>query len=49
MISTLSAPATAKSLEATLKNLEEISKGLVTVTHDAQKVVKGISTIFETQ
>jgi ABC-type transporter Mla subunit MlaD len=47
VISMLSAPATAQSLEATVKNLEEISKGLMTVTRDAQKVVSGISTIFE--
>lgn len=49
VISTLSAPETAQSLDETVKNLQEISKGLVTVTNDAQKVVKGISTIFETQ
>ena len=47
VISTLSAPATAQSLEDTVKNLQEISRSLVTVTHDAQKVVTGISTIFE--
>ncbi len=47
VIGALSAPATAQSLEDTVNNLQEISKGLVTVTHDAQKVVTGLSTIFE--
>ena len=49
VISTPSSPAVAQSLDATVKNLEEISRGLVTVTRDAQKVVSGISAIFETQ
>jgi ABC-type transporter Mla subunit MlaD len=47
LIARLSAPSTSQSLEATLKNLEEVSAGLLTVTRDTEKVVKGISTIFE--
>ena len=38
---------TAKSLDTTVKNLEQISQGLLTVTKDAQKIVTGIGTIFE--
>ncbi len=49
VISTLGAPDTAKSLETTVKNLEAISKELLTVTRDTQKIVQGVSTIFETK
>jgi phospholipid/cholesterol/gamma-HCH transport system substrate-binding protein len=47
IISTLGAPATAKSLETTLKNLEEISQGLLAVTRDTEKIVQGVGTIFQ--
>ena len=47
VISKLSSPDTAKSLEETVKNLQEISKGLLTVTKDTQKIVEGVSVIFQ--
>ncbi len=47
VIATLSQPSTAQSLAATVKNLQEISDQLLAVTKDAQKVVQGVSTIFE--
>jgi phospholipid/cholesterol/gamma-HCH transport system substrate-binding protein len=49
VIAKLGAPATAQSLETTVKNLEAISKGLLSVTRDAEKVVQGISAIFATE
>jgi phospholipid/cholesterol/gamma-HCH transport system substrate-binding protein len=47
VIAKLSAPDTARSLEETVKNLQEISKGLLTVTRDTQKIVEGVSVIFQ--
>ena len=38
---------TAQSLDTTVKNLEEISKGLLTVTKDTQKIVTGVSSMFD--
>ena len=38
---------TAKSLDATVKNIEEVSRGLLTVTKDAQKIVRGIVSLFD--
>ena len=49
MIAQLSDPGTAKSLDTTVVNLEAISQQLLTVSKDAQKIVQGISTIFESQ
>jgi phospholipid/cholesterol/gamma-HCH transport system substrate-binding protein len=49
VIATLGAPDTAKSLETTMKNLEAISTELLAVTRDTQKIVQGVSTIFETK
>jgi phospholipid/cholesterol/gamma-HCH transport system substrate-binding protein len=47
VISKMGSPDTAKSLDDTVKNLEQISQGLLTVTRDAQKIVTGIGTIFD--
>jgi phospholipid/cholesterol/gamma-HCH transport system substrate-binding protein len=47
IIQKLSAPETAKSLETTIKNLQQISQGLLDATEDTQKIVKGVSTIFD--
>ena len=47
VISRMGSADTAQSLDATVKNLEEISKGLLTVTKDTQKIVTGISSIFD--
>jgi methyl-accepting chemotaxis protein len=47
VISKMGSAETAKSLDTTVKNLEQISQGLLTVTKDAQKIVTGIGTIFE--
>jgi hypothetical protein len=49
VIATLGAAETGKSLETTMKNLEAISRELLAVTQDTQKIVKGVSTIFETK
>ena len=49
VIARLAAPGTGQSLDATVKNLEEISQGLLKVTKDAEKVVEGLSDIFETR
>jgi hypothetical protein len=47
VIAKLSAPDTAQSLGETVKNLQEISKGLLAVTRDTQKIVEGVSVIFQ--
>jgi phospholipid/cholesterol/gamma-HCH transport system substrate-binding protein len=47
VIAKLGSAETAKSLDTTVKNLEQISQGLLTVTKDAQKIVTGIGTIFD--
>ena len=49
VIATLGAVDSGKSLETTVKNLEAVSKELLTVSQDAQKIVKGVSTIFESK
>jgi phospholipid/cholesterol/gamma-HCH transport system substrate-binding protein len=49
VIARLSAPATGQSLDATVKNLEAISQGLLKVTKETQKIVEGVSDIFETK
>ena len=49
VIARLSAPGTGQSLDATVKNLEEMSQGLLKVAKEAQKVVEGVSAIFETK
>jgi ABC-type transporter Mla subunit MlaD len=47
VVATLSAPQTGESLAQTVKNLQEISQQLLSVTRDTQKIVQGVSTIFE--
>jgi phospholipid/cholesterol/gamma-HCH transport system substrate-binding protein len=47
VIAKLSEPGTAESLAATVKNLEAISESLLSVSKDTQKIVQGVSTIFE--
>jgi ABC-type transporter Mla subunit MlaD len=47
VISTIGSADTARSLDSTVKNLQEISQQLLTVTKDTQKIVNGISTIFD--
>ncbi len=47
VISRMGSAETAQSLDVTVKNLEEISKGLLTVTKDTQRIVTGISSIFD--
>lgn len=47
VLSRMGSADTAQSLDATVRNLEEISKGLLTVTKDAQKIVTGIGSIFD--
>ena len=49
VIGKLSSPDISESLETTVKNLEEISKNLLTVTKDTQKIVEGVREIFETK
>lgn len=49
VIAILGAPGTAQSLDAAVKNLETISKELLAVVNDAQKIVQGVSVIFETK
>lgn len=47
VIARMGSADTAQSLDTTVKNLEEISKGLLTVTKDTQKIVTGISSMFD--
>lgn len=47
VISKMGSADTAQSLDTTVRNLEEISKGLLSVTKDTQKIVTGISSIFD--
>jgi ABC-type transporter Mla subunit MlaD len=47
IISRLGSPATAESLTAAVKNLEEVSKGLLAVTADAKKITEGVRSILE--
>jgi len=49
VIAGLSDPATAESMKTTVKNLETISRQLLTVSQDTGKIVKGVSAIFETK
>ncbi|HET6452050.1 MAG TPA: MlaD family protein [Spirochaetia bacterium] len=47
VISTMGSADTARSLETTVKNLQEVSQNLLTVTKDTQKIVNGVSSIFD--
>ncbi|GEM_PF-1987468 len=47
VISTLSSPQVAQSLDSTVKNLEEISKSLLAVSKDTEKIVEGVRIIIE--
>jgi phospholipid/cholesterol/gamma-HCH transport system substrate-binding protein len=47
VIARMGSADTAQSLDTTVKNLEEISRGLLTVTKDTQKIVTGISSMFD--
>ena len=47
VISTLSSPQVSESLDTTVKNLEEISKNLLTVTKDTQKIMEGVRGVIE--
>ncbi|HUI72557.1 MAG TPA: MlaD family protein [Spirochaetia bacterium] len=47
VISTLSSPQVSQSLDTTVKNLEEISKSLLAVSKDTQKIVEGVKVIIE--
>jgi len=47
VIATMGSAETAKSLNATVKNLEQVSQGLLTVTKDTQKIVNGLGSIFD--
>ncbi|HVP19281.1 MAG TPA: MlaD family protein [Spirochaetia bacterium] len=47
VLSTLSSPQVSQSLDATVKNLEEISKSLLAVSRDTEKIVQGVRVIIE--
>ena len=47
VLSTLSSPQMSQSLDVTVKNLEEISRSLLAVSKDTEKIVKGVRGIFE--
>jgi len=47
VLSTLSSPQTSQSLDTTVKNLEEISRTLLAVSKDTEKIVEGVRGIFE--
>jgi phospholipid/cholesterol/gamma-HCH transport system substrate-binding protein len=47
VISTLSSPEVSQSLDVTVKNLEEISKSLLAVSKDTQKIVEGVKVIID--
>jgi phospholipid/cholesterol/gamma-HCH transport system substrate-binding protein len=49
VISSLSSSGTAQSLDATVRNLQAISEQLLTVSKETEKIVSGISSIFEAQ
>ena len=49
VIGRLSSPAISQSLAATVKNLEDISKNLLTVTDEAQKIVVGVRQILQVE
>ena len=47
VIATLSSPDVSQSLDTTVKNLEEISKSLLQVSRDTEKIVQGVKVIIE--
>jgi phospholipid/cholesterol/gamma-HCH transport system substrate-binding protein len=47
VLSTLSSPQVSQSLDVTVKNLEEISKSLLAVSKDTQKIVEGVKVIID--
>ena len=47
VIATLSSPDVSQSLDVTVKNLEEISKSLLAVSQDTQKIVEGVKVIID--
>jgi phospholipid/cholesterol/gamma-HCH transport system substrate-binding protein len=47
VISTLSSPEVSQSLDVTVKNLEEISKSLLQVSRDTQKIMEGVKVIID--
>ncbi len=47
VLSTLSSPEVSESLDVTVKNLEEISKSLLQVSKDTEKIVQGVRVIIE--
>jgi len=47
VISTLSSPQVSQNLDSTVKNLEEISRTLLAVSKDTEKIVEGVRGIFE--
>ncbi len=47
VVSTLSSPQVSQSLDETVKNLEEISRTLLQVSRDTQKIVEGVKGAFE--
>ncbi len=49
VIARIGSPSTAQSLETTIKNLEEVSKNLVNVTRNTDKIVTGVSSIFDSK
>lgn len=49
VIAKLSAPSTGQSLEVTVKNLESISKELLTATKETSKILEGVSVIFQSK
>ncbi|HET6486457.1 MAG TPA: MlaD family protein [Spirochaetia bacterium] len=46
VLSKLSAPSTSQSLDVTLRNLQDISTNLLTVTKQAQTILQGVQDIF---
>lgn len=47
VISTLSSPDVSQSLDVTVRNLEEISKSLLAVSQDTQKIMEGVKVIID--
>ncbi len=49
VIGTLGSAETSRSIAATVRNLEEVSKSLLRVSDDAEKVTAGVREIFQTK
>ena len=49
VIGTLGSAETSRSIVATVRNLEEVSKSLRRVSDDAEKVTAGVREIFQTK